>query len=238
MNIETVTLRDMADFGDTLRHLQSGRIEAMEEIAQSIVTSIRDGVQTETGESACALARLFTTLSFSKLPTHLGEVAAAGAGTSVPDPNMKCLVLLGTAGQEPQWNSRHKSRGHQAIPLPSEEVVVQAPMIATLFRQFGVKISDFLQPAPDTLLVPERSFNVFYVEDARNSPYIPAQDDFVIPYGVRSVVGFGGLLPGGELFAVILFLKIIVPKEVASLFTKMALQVRMALLPYTHRIFL
>ncbi len=238
MNIEAVTIRDMADFGDTLRHLQSPGMQAMEEIAQTIVTSIRAAVQTETGESACALARLFTTLPFSKLPTQLREVAAAAAGNSVPDPNMKCLLLLGTAGHESQWNSRRKSRGHQAIPLPSEEVVVQAPMIANLFRQFGVKISDFLQPASGTLLVPERSFNVFYVQDARNSPYIPAQEDFVIPHGVGSVVGFGGLLPGGELFAVILFFKIVIPEEIAALFTKMALQVRMALLPFTHRIFL
>jgi two-component system, NtrC family, sensor kinase len=238
LNIETITLRDMADFGDKLRAQQSPNMHTMEEMAQAITNGIWDGLVTESGENACALARLFTTLPYSQLSPHLQNAASAGNGTAEQRHDMKCLVLLGSAGDEPQWKSRHGSRGHQAIALPSEEVVVQAPMIANLFRQFGVQLSEFLQPAAETLLVPERSFNVFYVEDARNSPYIPAQDDFVVPYRIRSVVGFGGVLPGGELFAVILFLKVVIPGDVAALFTKMALHIRMALLPYVHRVFL
>ena len=41
--------------------------------------------------------------------------------------------------------------------------------------------------------------------EAAGSPYIPAQEDFVQPVGIRSVLGFGGMLPGGDIFVVILF---------------------------------
>ena len=34
---------------------------------------------------------------------------------------------------------------------------------------------------------------------AIGNPFIPAQSDLVVAHGVRSVFGFGGLLPAGEL---------------------------------------
>ena len=65
------------------------------------------------------------------------------------------------------------------------------------------------------------------------SPYIPAQDDFVIPYGVKSALGFGGLLATGELFAVILFAKVRISAGVAERFTPMALDIREAISRFT-----
>jgi hypothetical protein len=61
------------------------------------------------------------------------------------------------------------------------------------------------------------------------SPYVPAQREFVIPYGVKSVVGFGGLLPTGDLFAVILFTRVDVPRESAELFKTLALSTKLAM---------
>jgi hypothetical protein len=78
----------------------------------------------------------------------------------------------------------------------------------------------------------QHTFNVFHVADAAGSPHIPAQQEFVIPHGVRSVLGFGGLLPPGELFATILFTKARVPREVAERFRTLALNVKVALLPF------
>lgn len=49
-----------------------------------------------------------------------------------------------------------------------------------------------------------KTYGVFHVAEARESAYVPAQADFVVPYGIRSVVGFGGPLATGDLFAVIL----------------------------------
>jgi hypothetical protein len=78
----------------------------------------------------------------------------------------------------------------------------------------------------------EHTFNVFHVPNAVGSPYIPAQKEFVIPYGVQSVLGFGGLLAPGELFATILFSRTPIPRDVADLFKSLALNVKVAMLPF------
>ena len=63
---------------------------------------------------------------------------------------MKCLTLLASTGDEPEWRDRHRSRGHQAIPLPSADIVEQAPMVAQLINQLGV-------PLPQLCKDPDRS---------------------------------------------------------------------------------
>lgn len=74
-----------------------------------------------------------------------------------------------------------------------------------------------------------RNYDVFHVENAAGSPFIPAQADFVARRGVKSVVGFGGLLRTGELFAVIMFSRHHIPVESASRFRAIALDIRSAL---------
>jgi hypothetical protein len=49
---------------------------------------------------------------------------------------MKCLVLLASMGDRPEWGSRMSSTGHRAIPLPSGELVRKFPMISNLVKQF------------------------------------------------------------------------------------------------------
>ena len=76
------------------------------------------------------------------------------------------------------------------------------------------------------------AFNVFHVPRARGSPFVPAQTDFVMRYGIESVLGFGGMLPKGDLFCVILFSKVLIPRETAELFKTLALSVKISLLPF------
>jgi hypothetical protein len=105
-------------------------------------------------------------------------------------------------------------------------------MISQLVRQLGLEISALLEPAPEMLMdFEQRTYNVFHVADALGSPHIPAQADFVVPYQVRSVLSFGGILPNGELFAVILFGRVTVTRETAEMFKTIALSVKMAVLP-------
>src|SRR5205807_7868251 len=63
-------------------------------------------------------------------------------------------------------------------------------------------------------------------------PFVPVQREFVIPYGVRSVLGFGSLLPSGNLFVVVLFTKVFLSRSTADLFKPLALSTRLALLPF------
>ena len=64
------------------------------------------------------------------------------------------------------------------------------------------------------------------------SPYIPAQDDFVIPNGIKSVLGFGGVLPSGEPFVVIMFSKPSIPADVMNKFSAIGASVKEAMEPF------
>ena len=76
-------------------------------------------------------------------------------------------------------------------------------------------------------------YGVFHVPEAKGSPYIPAQD-FVDRYGIRSVVGFGGVLPSGDLFSVILFARVPVTTAAADRFRTLALDLKSCLLRYSQ----
>ena len=107
------------------------------------------------------------------------------------------------------------------------------PMIAQLFFQVGLEAGALLEPSP--VLVADReqkTYNVFHVAEAAGSPFVPDQDRFVQPFGVRSVLGFGGVVPGGDLFAVILFTRVPVARPTAELFKPLALNVKLAVLPF------
>lgn len=236
----TTTLFDLSRFGLTdmtrcgidLRKLGSG-CGSMEEVASRVVRYLYDGLRDPTLEQpACALVRMFVTLPFSSLEPDQQEFASRILGKAPDPPSMKCLTLLATAGEAPDWNARQTSKGHQALPLPSPEAVSRSPMIAQLIRQLGVEISALLSDTGLVIDTAQHTFNVFYIGNAVGSPFIPAQQEFVVPHGVRSVLGFGGLLPSGELFATILFSKTEIPRDVADLFKTLALNVKLALLPF------
>ena len=71
-------------------------------------------------------------------------------------------------------------------------MVERAPMIASLLRQMGLKLEAALNLDSGLILdADQHTFNVFLVEHAEGNPSIPAQADFVKPYGIRSALGFG-----------------------------------------------
>jgi hypothetical protein len=227
------TLRNMTECGTALRRVGS-EAENMEEAANEVVRYLYDHlIDGQTGEKACALIRFFKTHAYEEFEADLREFARGVVDEQALSPEMKCLTLLATAGERPEWNSRETSVGHKAIPLPSEQVVEQFPMISQLVKQFGLEMSAVLQPDPSLLVdLEQTSFNVFYVPEAVGSPYVVAQEEFVIPFGVKSVLGFGGMLPSGNLFAIIMFLKVHIPRETADMFKTLALNVKMAALPF------
>ena len=205
----------------------------MEEAAQRVCRVLYDELITSEGSKACAMVRCYKTHAFGKLEPELKTFARAVQQGSAIGPTIRCLTLLGTVGDDPAWNSRRTSAGHQAIPLPSAEIIEKAPMIAQLIRQFGLELSEVVQPASDLVRgVTGKTYGVFHVPDAVGSPYIPAQKDFVLKFGIRSVVGFGGSLPSGDLFAVILFARVPISSETADRFRNLALDVKSGFFPF------
>jgi two-component system NtrC family sensor kinase len=237
-NVPDLGTLDLTDFtvgamlraGIAIRRLVRGS-ESLEAAAQVVTRYLYEQcVSASSGERACALVRFYKTHPYGQLEPALREFAAAQLGDVAPNDQMRCLTLMATSGDLPGWNSRHESQGHKAIPLPSTDAVRSAPMVMRLIEDFGLDVDTVIAgsvPAPragDT-----RTYDVFHIEEALGSPYIPAQRNFVVPHRIASVVGFGGLLRSGELFAVILFARVRIPVRSAVRFRTIALDVRSSL---------
>ena len=54
----------------------------------------------------------------------------------------------------------------------------------------------------------------------------------MVPFGIESGLGFGGVLPTGDLFAVCLFSRVPISRTTAELFRPLALHVKLAVLPF------
>jgi hypothetical protein len=160
----------------------------------------------------------------------------AVVGEPVAD-DVRCLTLLGTAGDDHAWNDRRNSRDHQAIALPSAQVVEQLPMVAQLITQLGLELTSVVRPDPtEARELSQRTYDVFHVADAPASPYVPAKD-FVAANGIRSALGFGGMLYTGDFYAVVLFSKVAVDAAAAQMLKILALPVRVPLLAHLRRVF-
>ena len=229
LDVTDFTVGAMLRAGIAVRRVGRGA-ESLEEAATAIVRYLYDACITPAGERSCVMVRFYKTHSYGALEPALQRFAADQLGEERPTAGMRCLTLLATVGDEPEWNSRHESKGHRAIPMPSAERVRAAPMIVRLIEQLGVDLESLVTSIPERARGTEsRTYDVFHVEEALGSPYIPAQAGFVSRYGIASVVGFGGLLRSGELFAVILFSRHRIPARSASRFRSIALDVRSSL---------
>ncbi|MEG4169173.1 MULTISPECIES: histidine kinase [unclassified Microcoleus] len=229
-DITLFTQQDMAKCSLVLRHL--GRnTPSMEASSQKIVNYIyRHFCDSQTGENTCALVRLFKTHPYGELEDSLQQSARRLMKGNSPAADMKCWTLLAAAGTEPQWNSRHTAAENTAIPLVSPKLVAQLPAISEIIRQFGLDIPTFLGIERERFLQLEPAvLNIFHVSEAKGSPFIPEQNSLIIPYQVKSVLGFGGLLPSGSVFAVVMFLKVKIPHSTAEMFKDLALSVKTAL---------
>jgi two-component system, NtrC family, sensor kinase len=232
-NIKKMTLRDMSECGLALRRLGDNAL-SMEEVSNNIIQYLYNNfVDSSSHEKSCALIRFFKTHSYRDLTPDLQEHARGILKEDIISDDLKCLTMLSTAGELPEWNSRHKSVGHKAIPLVNEEAIARIPMISQLIQQLGINPGTVVQPDPNLLTdLEQKMYNVFYVPNALNSPYIPSQASFVVPFNVKSVLGFGGLLPSGNIYIVLMFLKVVIPRMVINLFRPLALNIKAAILPF------
>lgn len=232
-DLEKFTLKNMAECGSVIRKMDSGA-HSMEEVANKIVGYLWGNfIDKDAHDRSCALIRFFVTCPFDKLEQNLQDYASLMLGKTAVSPKMKCMTLLASAGDKPEWNSRQTSIWHKAIPLSSEYMLEQSPMISQLVKQFGLDVRNVIAPDENILVeMEQKSYNVFYIPFALGSPFVPAQESFVAPSGIKSVLGFGGMLPSGDLFVVIIFAKILIPQNIANMFRTLALNVKMAILPF------
>jgi hypothetical protein len=235
-NLARFTFNDMMDCRTRLRTMFDADPATIGEGAQRLVEFFYRELVDDQGQPACALVRLFKTHPFDGLDDDLKQFAVNVDPSVAEVPGARCLVLLATEGLLPEWRSRRMSRGHRAIPLTSEQMIEQAPMISQLIKQFGVAMSAVVRPSPTLLLdATDLATNVFHVPTALGNPYIVAQKEFVEPFGIASVLGFGGMIASGDLFAAIMFSKVPISAEVADHFKVVGLNLKLAMLPILRK---
>lgn len=186
---------------------------SLEQCANLLCRKLYDDCrQPDTLKASLVLSRLYLSLPYSHLPPDIQSFARRKFSLD-PSPKDLFLVLMGTTGREPQWCDRRQSAGHQAIPL-NRTTVQSVPMLARCFQQIGFDLEIVLKGETGILLegIPS-SFGVFHVEDALVSPYVPAQEEFVKPYGVHSVIGGGTMLPDGAVSIWIGFTTLFIPAD-------------------------
>lgn len=221
---------ELIQVSTVLRQLGRGA-SSVEEVADRVVVLLRDRLVDKARDApALPLVRFYVTRRYDDLEPDLRDVARAAGPDGFAERNAVCLVLLATAGEEPAWNDRRLSVNHRAIPLPSVAALDRLPMVAALVRQLGLDPRQLVDPAPAAAGDLERSTGIFFVEDALESPTIPDQQQFVLPYGIRSAAGFGGVLPDGLVYAVVFFSSVPIPRNAAELFPVFALSLEVALL--------
>jgi two-component system, NtrC family, sensor kinase len=218
-------LAEMLRWGIDLPRI-AAEAATLEEAAQGVVRHIYQDALSPAGARECALVRCFVTLPCATLPRELKAFAQAQLA-GPPPPELQCLVLLGTVGDQPEWNTRQLSSSYQAIPLTSVASVRRAPMLGQLMRSLGVPLHAVVAPRAEMVrgLLP-RGYDVFYVPEALSSPHIPAQD-FVREHGIRSVIGFGGAL-GAGLYTLVIFSRAAIPEPSAERFRHLALDLQTA----------
>jgi len=232
-SLASFSISDMTDCASELRKL-GGEASSAQDVAQRIASYLyRQLGNDQTGRQDCALVRCFITRAYGELDPQSQDCARRALACGPGSLDMKCLTLFGTAGERPDWNERGRSRHYRAIPLTGSQSVAQFPMVSQLLQQLGVALTSKTQLESDLLVDgAEQTYNVFYVPDAKGSPYVPAQEEFVIPFGIESVLGVGGVLPSKEFFAVVLFSKQKISRETAELFKSLAKSIKSALLPF------
>ena len=175
-------MRRLADFdvddvsacSDVLRRL-GGDSPTMEGAASQIAHYLYDEFAGDDGERALALARVYKTHPYGKLPADLQDFAGGILGEA-PRADMRCLTLLGTAGDLPEWNDRRSSKGHQSIPLASEAVVAQLPMVSQLMTSPPRGLPVIRPDRAKVRELSQRTYDVFHVPVALGSPHVPAQN--------------------------------------------------------------
>ena len=231
-SLASFSISDMTECALELRKLGAGASSA-QDVAQRIASYLYRQFGDQTGRQDCVLVRCFLTRSYRDLDPKSQDCARRALACGPGSLDMTCLTLFGTAGERPEWNDRNRSRRYRSIPLADKQVLSQFPMVSQLLQQLGVDFTLKRQPKSDLLVEQtEHTLDIFHVAVAKGSPFLPAQKEFVIPFGIESVLGFGGVFPSKEFFTVILFSRVRISRETAELFKPLALSVKSALLPF------
>jgi hypothetical protein len=178
--IEAGASVDLDNLGRRLLNTLTGSEATFEGVAQQVCQIVHREVVTVDQQPLFALVRIYRLTRSDELPEDLRPLASGEVPYS--------MVLMGSAGVEPAWNSRHTSVGHKVVPMSADTSMMMRAAVRQLALDVGVEMPAPPLSAPE--IIDESIVRVFYEPRAVGSPLIPAQD-FVQQYGIESVIGLG-----------------------------------------------
>lgn len=221
INLKTSDTNTILEFGQHLLNDHRDSLASFEEAAQVCVKAIYDNFGNESGQKTFALVRIYRLCRFDQLPQELYQYA---------DNNIKeWMTLMATTGIDPAWLSRQLSKGHKVLAASDK----RSPMLAEAFDQIG--FADIKETA-DTFLK-EATFltRYFHIEHAPGSPFVPAQSDFVQPYGIKSVIGIGSRFLSDSAYMALCFATEHLDKQMAKKFAVLSAYISTLLAVYDGR---
>ncbi|GAA2408342.1 hypothetical protein GCM10010420_40790 [Streptomyces glaucosporus] len=226
-DLSAFSLSEMVRCGAELRRAPSGAT-SLATAAEAVTDFLYRGMADAEGRRACPLVRLFVTRRWSALPPDDRAAARTRTSAGAPPPSARCLTLVASRGSYPRWADPATGAERFAVPVPSEDAARQVPLLSRLVDRIGTVSADQADGVPP----PPARFEVLLVGDGRHTRELWGEE-FAEEYGIRSALAFGGPLPDGELFAVVLFSRVPLPAQTAELFRTVAVSVRTALLPFS-----
>ena len=215
---------------DLTKNLQrhTDKAESLEEAANLLTQYLSRAFNENEVLPSLVLARIFISLPYNQLnPADIRDMEAR-----IPSDAPRYLTLVGTTGKEKEWNRRQESKNHRVIPLPeTAEELETIPMLAEMFRRMDVDYRRIVDPSSFSD-VQKMVEGYMLVEEAEGSPYLPAQEEFVKPYGVQSELGYGGFLPSGAVFTAFLFFTSPLQREDAEKLKVIAAAIQQSLLHF------
>ncbi len=178
------------DFRDFGRHLwqTSRNFNTHEQVSQFIASSFYEEFSTSNGDPQFALVRIYRLTALEDLPSDLRK--------KVDQNEERVFALTGTYGLEDAWCDRQNSVRHQVVPLSMVADPEERNMFQEMLRQLGVDMDRFF--ARHELSSGTNIQSHVYVAQVPGYPAIPDQNGFVKPYGIQSLIGFGGFISGGH----------------------------------------
>ena len=218
IKIRELTLTNIFELSQFIKDKCNG-LSSLEETVQELMKIFCQTFITDKGKSAFALSRYFKSCTYEEIPEDIKIYIQHQEDKENIQAQNRYLTLIGTAGEVEEWKYRRDSKEHQALPLYDPRIVDNLPMLSALFAQIGFAIPN-TEGANKNIIIDreDHDFGIFCVEDATGSTLIPKQAEFVEPFGIKSVIGFGGHYMTDHIYAIIIFSKVEISKERAKLF--------------------
>jgi hypothetical protein len=211
-NLTALDRSALTAFGRNLLEHNRDILHSLEDVAHACVTAFHQEFTDENNHPAFALFRIFRMSSFEQLSPEMQSVVNPAEG--------RWLTLMATTGDEPAWQDRQQSQGHACIPMSAAQ---QAPMLVEAFHQLDLKWDGVHSNGFQLGRLEQHiTTRFFYVPDAAISPYIVAQNDFVKPYNIKSVIGLGSSFASGGAALAIAFSKISIQRPQVELFAELS----------------